>query len=130
MKYPNYSVTFYLEGTVRQLRTVERRVNSPSTKNELGTFTGMDNINSHDVTNVHRQCTITREIGADIYNPPIGRRGEGMPSRTWLRNNLGANPRTWQSKWKGLNPEARCNAWASDYAHDIQANSWVITEIP
>lgn len=130
MKQPQFTVTFYLEGAVRQLRTVERGVNSPSTKTELGIFAGQSGLNSHDVSTEPTQCTITREIGPDVYNPPIGKRGEGMPSRTWCRNNLGANPKTWSAKVKALSPEAKCDAWASDYAHNIQANSWVITEMP
>lgn len=127
MKYPNFSVTFYLEGAVRQLRTVERGVNSPSTKTELGIFAGQSGLNSHDVINLPRQCTITRTIGPEVYGQPDK---YGMPSRTWMRSNMGANPKNWPARWKTLDAQQKCDAHVNDIAHDLGATGYSITEIP
>lgn len=127
MKYPNFSVTFYLEGTVTLLRTVEKGVTTLASENEFGTFMG-GKFNSHDVTNEFHQCSLTRTFGPEVYNAFNPKRG--VPSRTWLRNNFGANPKSWQSRWKSATSEQRITAHASDYAHDLGANSWSITEMP
>lgn len=127
MKYPNFSVTFNLEGAVRQLRTVEKGVTTLASETILGAFTG-GTANSHDVSNTPRQCTITRQFGPEVYNSFDPK--HNLPSRTWLRSNFGANPKSWPTRWKAATVEQRMSAHASDYAHDINAQSWVINEMP
>ena len=127
VKYPNFSVTFNLEGAVRQLRAVKKGVTTLASETTIGAFAG-DIVNSHDITNESTQCTMTRSFGPEVYNTFDPK--HNLPSRTWLRSNFGANPKQWPTRWKASSPEQRVAAHASDFGHDLNANSWVITEMP